>query len=86
MGKPPEASIRSIHQSIWPARRRLETWSRAMTDLANAESPSEASTHALDSYLTITASAHKLFTQFMAQILGQLNMPTQSEITAWQNA
>src|SRR5215469_10781675 len=58
----------------------LESWSRAMSDLASAGPSLETSARALDSYLTMTASAHKIFTQFMAQILGQLNMPTQSEI------
>jgi chromosome segregation ATPase len=53
-----------------------------MTDLAGSESSIESSTQALDSYLAVTASAHKLFTQFMSQVLGQLNMPTQSEITS----
>ncbi len=53
-----------------------------MTDLVGSESSFEASTRALDSYLAATASAHKLFTQFMAQVLGQLNIPTQSEITS----
>jgi hypothetical protein len=59
----------------------FESWSRAMSDLVNAGPSLETSARALDTYLTMTASAHKLFTQFMAQILGQLNMPTQSEIT-----
>ena len=59
----------------------LESWSRAMSDLASAGPSSlETSARALDSYLAMTASAHKIFTQFMAQILGQLNMPTQSEV------
>ena len=58
----------------------IESWSRAMADLANAGPSLEASARALDTYLTMTASANKIFTQFMAQILGQLNMPTQSEI------
>jgi hypothetical protein len=58
----------------------FETWSRAMSDLINAGPSLETSARALDSYLTMTASAHKIFTQFMAQILGQLNMPTQSDV------
>jgi len=82
MGKPPEDLNRSDPQGIWGAGNSAipETWSKAITELVNSESSFEASARALDSYLTMTASAHKLLTQFMGQILGQLNMPTQSEI------
>jgi hypothetical protein len=83
MSKPPEESSRFDPLSFWGANGALsESWSKAMTDLAGSESSFEGSTRALDSYLAATASAHKLFTQFMSQVLGQLNMPTQGEITS----
>src|SRR5215469_15075555 len=83
MSKPPEESSRFDPLGFWGANGALsESWSKAMTDLAGSESSFEGSTRALDSYLAVTASAQKLFTQFMSQVLGQLNMPTQSEITS----
>jgi hypothetical protein len=83
MSKPPEESSRLDPLSFWGTNSTLpELWYRAMTDLAGSESSFESSTRTLDSYLAATASAHKLFTQFMSQVLGQLNMPTQSEITS----
>src|SRR5215469_3528233 len=83
MIKPPEESSRLDPLSFWGTNGTLpESWYRAMTYLAGSESSFEGSTRALDSWLAATASAHKLFTQFMGQVLGQLNMPTQSEITS----
>jgi hypothetical protein len=57
-----------------------EIWSKAMNDLTGSEASFEAPARALDNYLTMSASAHRLFSQFMSQILGQLNLPTQGEI------
>ena len=57
-----------------------EMWSKAMNDLVGSEASREAGARAFDSYLTMSASAHRLFSQFMGQILGQLNLPTQGEI------
>jgi hypothetical protein len=57
-----------------------DMWSKAMNDLVSSEESFEASAHAFDSYLTMSASAHKLFTRFMGQILGRLNLPTQGEV------
>jgi hypothetical protein len=51
-----------------------------MNDLVGSEASFEAPARALDSYLTMSAPAHRLFSQFMSQILSQLNLPTQGEI------
>ncbi len=82
MDKPPEDSNRYDPLGVFGpmASAMPEMWSKAVTDLAGAEASAEASARAFDSYLTMTASAHKLLTQFMGQILGQLNLPTQGEV------
>ena len=82
MDKPPEDSNRyDPLGDLGPMGSAMpEMWSKAVTELAGSEPSAEASARAFDSYLTMTASAHKLLTQFMGQILGQLNLPTQGEV------
>ncbi|HKS71147.1 MAG TPA: hypothetical protein VJQ45_12035, partial [Ktedonobacterales bacterium] len=59
----------------------LEAWSKAMIDLVNSEAYSEATARLLDTYLSVSAPARKLLSQTMAQVLTQLNMPTEAEVT-----
>jgi hypothetical protein len=81
-GKRPPVTNRVDPAGIFglPGGELTETWSKAMNDLVGSEASIEASARAFDSYLTMSASAHRLFSQFMGQILGQLNLPTQGEI------
>jgi hypothetical protein len=81
-GKQPPGANRVDPVGVFglPGGEVTEMWSRAMNDLVGSEASIEASARAFDSYLTMSASAHRLFSQFMGQILGQLNLPTQGEI------
>jgi hypothetical protein len=60
----------------------LESWSKTMIDLVNSEPYAEATARVLDSYLAVSAPVRKLLTQTMAQVLTQLNMPTEAEVTS----
>jgi hypothetical protein len=81
-GKRPPETNRVDPAGIFglPGGEVTEMWANAMNDLVGSEASLEASTRAFDSYLTMSASAHRLISQFMGQILGQLNLPTQGEI------
>jgi hypothetical protein len=83
-GKRPPETNREDPAGIFgfPGGDVTEMWSKAMNDLVGSEASLEARARAFDSYLTMSASAHRLFSQFMGQILGQLNLPTQGEITS----
>jgi hypothetical protein len=81
-GKRPPETNRVDPAGIFglPSGDFTEMWSKAMNDLVGSEASLEAGARTFDSYLTMSASAHRLFSQFMGQILGQLNLPTQGEI------
>jgi hypothetical protein len=81
-GKRPPETNRGDPAGIFglPGGEVAETWSKAMNYLVGSEASIEASARAFDSYLTMSAPARRLFSQFMGQILGQLNLPTQGEI------
>jgi hypothetical protein len=81
-GKRPPETNRVDPAGIFglPGGDITEMWSKAMNDLVGSGASVEASARAFDSYLTMSASAHRLFSQFMGQTLGQLNLPTQAEI------
>ncbi len=59
----------------------LEAWSKAMIDFVNSEPYAEATARLLDTYLSVSAPVRKLLSQTMAQVLTQLNMPTEAEVT-----
>ena len=81
-GKRPPNTNRLDPAAIFdlPGGGVTEMWSKAMNDLVGSEASIEASARAFDSYLTMSAPARRMFSQFMSQILGQLNLPTQGEI------
>ena len=60
----------------------LEAWSKAMIDFVNSEPYAEATARLLDTYLSVSAPVRKLLSQTMAQVLTQLNMPTEAEVTS----
>jgi hypothetical protein len=68
--------------SFWRTTQNasLEAWSKAMIDLVNTEAYAEATGRMLDNYLSASAPMRKLIEQAMAQVLGQINMPTRSEV------
>jgi hypothetical protein len=68
--------------SFWRTTQNasLETWSKAMIELVNTEAYAEATGRILDSYLTASVPMRKVVEQAMAQVLGQVNMPTRAEV------
>lgn len=68
--------------SFWRTTQNasLEAWSKAMIDLVNTEAYAEATGHILDSYLSASVPMRKVVEQAMAQVLGQVNMPTRAEV------
>jgi hypothetical protein len=58
----------------------LEAWSKAMIELVNTEAYAEATGRILDSYLAASVPMRKIVEQAMAQVLGQVNMPTRAEV------
>lgn len=68
--------------SFWRTTQNasLETWSKAMIELVNTEAYAEATGRILDSYLSVSVPMRKVVEQAMAQVLGQVNMPTRGEV------
>ena len=68
--------------SFWRTTQNasLETWSKAMIELVNTEAYAEATGRILDSYLAASVPMRKVVEQAMAQVLGQVNMPTRAEV------
>ena len=68
--------------SFWRTTQNasLEAWSKAMIELVNTEAYAEATGRILDSYLTASVPMRKAVEQAMAQVLGQVNMPTRAEV------
>lgn len=68
--------------SFWRTTQNasLETWSKAMIELVNTEAYAEATGRILDSYLTASVPMRKVVEQAMAQVLGQVNMPSRAEV------
>ena len=52
-----------------------------MIDMVNSEAYSAATTALLDNYLSVSAPFKSALETAMAQVLGQLNLPTRGEIT-----
>jgi hypothetical protein len=51
-----------------------------MIELVNTEAYAEATGRILDSYLSASVPMRKVVEQAMAQVLGQVNMPTRAEV------
>ena len=68
--------------SFWRTTQNasLEAWSKAMIELVNTEAYAEATGRILDSHLASSVPMRKVVEQAMAQILGQVNMPTRAEV------
>jgi TolA-binding protein len=68
--------------SFWRTTQNasLEAWSKAMIELVNTEAYAEATGRILDSYLAASVPMRKVVEQAMAQVLGQVNMPTRAEV------
>lgn len=68
--------------SFWRTTQNasLEAWSKAMIELVNTEAYAEATGRILDSYLSASVPMRKAVEQAMAQVLGQVNMPTRAEV------
>ena len=68
--------------SFWRTTQNasLEAWSKAMIELVNTEAYAEATGRILDSYLAVSGPMRKVVEQAMAQVLGQVNMPTRAEV------
>ena len=58
----------------------LEAWSKAMIELVNTEAYAEATGRILDNYLAASVPMRKAVEQAMAQVLGQVNMPSRAEV------
>jgi polyhydroxyalkanoate synthesis regulator phasin len=68
----------------WTAARDtyMENWSKSMIEFVNSEAYSKATTALLDNYLSVSAPFRSAMEKAMAQVLGQLNIPTRSEVTS----
>lgn len=68
--------------SFWRTTQNasLEAWSKAMIELVNTEAYAEATGRILDNYLAASVPMRKAVEQAMAQVLGQVNMPTRAEV------
>ena len=60
----------------------LETWSKLMIDFVNSEAYSQATSHWLDTYLTLSQPFQRAIETTMTQVLTRLNMPTRADITS----
>lgn len=58
----------------------LEAWSKAMIELVNTDAYAEANGRMLDSYLAASVPMRKAIEQGMAQVLGQINVPSRAEV------
>lgn len=58
----------------------LDAWSKAMIELVNTDAYSEATGRMLDTYLSASLPMRKVVEQAMAQVLGQINVPTRVEV------
>jgi hypothetical protein len=58
----------------------LEAWSKAMIELVNTDAYAEATGRMLDSYLAASVPMRKAIEQGMAQVLGQINVPSRAEV------
>lgn len=58
----------------------LEAWSKAMIELVNTDAYAEATGRMLDSYLAASVPMRKVIEQGMAQVLGQINVPSRAEV------
>jgi hypothetical protein len=82
MSQPPDTSNPFDPFGFWKNTQgqTLDAWSKAMIDLVNTDAYAEATGRMLDSYLTVSAPMRKLMEQTMAQVLGQMNLPTRTEV------
>jgi hypothetical protein len=58
----------------------LEAWSKAMIELVNTDAYAEATGRLLDGYLAASVPMRKAVEQAMAQVLGQINVPSRVEV------
>ncbi len=58
----------------------LDSWSKAMIELVNTDAYAEATGRMLDTYLSASLPMRKVVEQAMAQVLGQINVPTRAEV------
>src|SRR5262249_14267064 len=59
----------------------MDTWSKMMIDFVNSDVYTEATSKALDAYLTASAPFQRMIEATMTRVLTQLNMPTRSDVT-----
>lgn len=60
----------------------MDSWSKSMIEFVNSEAYSKATTAMLDNYLSVSAPFRSALEKAMAQVLGQLNIPTRAEVTS----
>jgi hypothetical protein len=60
----------------------LEALSKIMIDLVNSEAYSRATSHWLDTYLTLSQPFQRILETSMTQVLAGLNMPTRADVTS----
>ncbi len=58
----------------------LDAFAKAMVQLVNTESYSQATGQMLDTYLTTSAPFRRVLESSMTQVLTQFNMPTRSDV------
>lgn len=68
--------------SFWRTTQNasLDAWSKAMIELVNTDAYADATGRMLDSYLAASVPMRKMVEQSMTQVLGQINIPTRSEV------
>src|SRR5438309_10116861 len=84
MSKQPDITNPLDPLGTWRAARdaSLESWSRMMIDFVNSEAYSQATSHWLDTYLTLSQPFQRAIETTMTQVLTRLNMSTQADITS----
>ncbi|HLJ68751.1 MAG TPA: hypothetical protein VKX16_15460 [Chloroflexota bacterium] len=60
----------------------LDVWSKTMIDMVNSDEYARATGMMLDNWLTASAPFRKVVESTMNQVLGQLNMPTRSDVVS----
>jgi hypothetical protein len=58
----------------------LDAWSKAMIELVNTDAYAQATGRMLDSYLAASLPMRRVVEQAMTQVLGQINVPTRTEV------
>lgn len=82
MSQPNDAPNPFDPLSFWRTTQNasLDAWSKAMIELVNTDAYADATGRMLDSYLAASVPMRKMVEQSMTQVLGQINIPTRSEV------